>query len=27
MERYQIQDPFRFLIYAELAGAQLGPAA
>jgi glyoxylase-like metal-dependent hydrolase (beta-lactamase superfamily II) len=27
MERYQLQDPFRFLIYAELAGAQLGPAA
>jgi glyoxylase-like metal-dependent hydrolase (beta-lactamase superfamily II) len=27
MERYQLQDPFRFLIYAELAGAQVGPAA
>jgi glyoxylase-like metal-dependent hydrolase (beta-lactamase superfamily II) len=27
MERHQLQDPFRFLIYSELAGAQLGPAA
>jgi glyoxylase-like metal-dependent hydrolase (beta-lactamase superfamily II) len=27
MERYQLQDPFRFLIYAELAGAELGPVA
>jgi glyoxylase-like metal-dependent hydrolase (beta-lactamase superfamily II) len=27
MERHQLQDPFRFLIYAELAGVQLGPAA
>jgi len=27
MERHQLQDPFRFLIYAEMAGAQLGPAA
>lgn len=27
MERHQLQDPFKFLIYAELAGAQLGPAA
>jgi glyoxylase-like metal-dependent hydrolase (beta-lactamase superfamily II) len=27
MERYQLQDPFRFLIYSELAGAQIGPAA
>jgi len=25
MERYQLQDPFRFLIYSELAGAELGP--
>jgi hypothetical protein len=25
MERYQRQDPFRFLIYAELAGAEIGP--
>jgi glyoxylase-like metal-dependent hydrolase (beta-lactamase superfamily II) len=27
MERHQLQDPFRFLIYAEMAGAQIGPAA
>jgi hypothetical protein len=27
MERHQLQDPFRFLIYSELAGAQIGPAA
>jgi len=27
MERHQLQDPFRFLIYAELAGVRLGPAA
>jgi len=27
MERHQLQDPFRFLIYAELAGAEIGPAA
>jgi glyoxylase-like metal-dependent hydrolase (beta-lactamase superfamily II) len=27
MERYQLQDPFRFLIYAEMAGAELGPVA
>jgi glyoxylase-like metal-dependent hydrolase (beta-lactamase superfamily II) len=27
MERYQLQDPFRFLIYAELAGVQVGPVA
>ena len=27
MERYQLQDPFRFLIYSELAGAELGPVA
>jgi glyoxylase-like metal-dependent hydrolase (beta-lactamase superfamily II) len=25
MERYQQTDPFRFLIYAELAGAEIGP--
>jgi len=25
MERHQVQDPFRFLVYAELAGAELGP--
>ena len=25
MERYQQSDPFKFLIYAELAGAELGP--
>ncbi len=25
MERYQLQDPFRFLIYAELAGVEIGP--
>jgi hypothetical protein len=25
MERYQQGDPFRFLIYAELAGAEIGP--
>lgn len=27
MERHQLQDPFRFLIYSELAGTQLGPSA
>jgi hypothetical protein len=27
MERHQLQDPFRFLIYAELAGAEIGPVA
>lgn len=27
MERHQLQDPFRFLIYAELAGVELGPVA
>jgi len=27
MERYQLQDPFRFLIYAELAGVEIGPVA
>jgi len=27
MERYQLQDPFRFLIYADLAGAEIGPVA
>ena len=27
MERYQLQDPFRFLIYADLAGVELGPVA
>jgi glyoxylase-like metal-dependent hydrolase (beta-lactamase superfamily II) len=27
MERHQLQDPFRFLIYAEMAGTQIGPAA
>ena len=26
MERHQVQDPFRFLVYAELAGTELGPA-
>jgi glyoxylase-like metal-dependent hydrolase (beta-lactamase superfamily II) len=26
MERYQLQDPFRFLIYADMAGVELGPA-
>ena len=26
MERHQLQDPFRFLIYAEMAGAEIGPA-
>jgi glyoxylase-like metal-dependent hydrolase (beta-lactamase superfamily II) len=25
MERYQLTDPFRFLIYAELAGTEIGP--
>jgi hypothetical protein len=25
MERYQQTDPFRFLIYAELAGTEIGP--
>jgi hypothetical protein len=27
MERYQLQDPFRFLIYADMAGAEIGPVA
>ncbi len=27
MERYQLLDPFRFLIYAELAGVEIGPVA
>ena len=27
MERHQLQDPFRFLIYAEMAGAVIAPAA
>jgi glyoxylase-like metal-dependent hydrolase (beta-lactamase superfamily II) len=27
MERHQLQDPFRFLIYAELAGVDIGPVA
>lgn len=27
MERHQLQDPFRFLIYADMAGAEIGPAA
>jgi glyoxylase-like metal-dependent hydrolase (beta-lactamase superfamily II) len=27
MERHQLQDPFRFLIYTELAGVELGPVA
>lgn len=27
MERHQLQDPFRFLIYAELAGVELEPVA
>jgi len=27
MERHQLQDPFRFLIYTEMAGAEIGPAA
>jgi glyoxylase-like metal-dependent hydrolase (beta-lactamase superfamily II) len=26
MERHQLQDPFRFLIYAEMAGVEIGPA-
>ena len=26
MEQYQQLDPFKFLIYAELAGAELGSA-
>src|SRR5260370_11879043 len=25
MERYQLMDPFRFLIYGELAGVEIGP--
>jgi len=25
MEQYQQTDPFKFLIYAELAGAEIGP--
>jgi glyoxylase-like metal-dependent hydrolase (beta-lactamase superfamily II) len=27
MERHQLQDPFRFLIYADMAGAEIGPVA
>jgi hypothetical protein len=27
MERHRLQDPFRFLIYAELAGAEIGLVA
>jgi len=27
MERHQLQDPFRFLVYAEMAGVELGPVA
>jgi hypothetical protein len=27
MERHQLQDPFRFLIYGELAGVEIGPVA
>ena len=27
MERHQLQDPFRFLIYAELAGVDNEPVA
>jgi hypothetical protein len=27
MERHQLQDPFRFLIYADMAGVELGPPA
>ncbi len=27
MERHQLQDPFRFLIYADMAGMELGPPA
>ncbi|HYB85434.1 MAG TPA: alkyl sulfatase dimerization domain-containing protein, partial [Streptosporangiaceae bacterium] len=27
MERHQLQDPFRFLIYAEQAGVEIGPVA
>jgi len=27
MERHQLQDPFRFLIYAEMAGAEIGRPA
>ena len=27
MERHQLQDPFRFLIYADLAGVEIGPVA
>ncbi len=27
MEQHQLQDPFRFLIYAELAGVEIGPVA
>jgi len=27
MERHQLQDQFRFLIYAELAGVEIGPVA
>jgi glyoxylase-like metal-dependent hydrolase (beta-lactamase superfamily II) len=27
MERHQLQDPFRFLIYAELAGVELAPVS
>jgi hypothetical protein len=27
MERHQLHDPFRFLIYAEMAGVEIGPVA
>jgi hypothetical protein len=27
MERHQLQDPFRFLVYAEMAGVEIGPVA
>ena len=27
MERHQLQDSFRFLIYAEMAGVEIGPVA
>jgi hypothetical protein len=27
MERHQLQDPFRFLIYAELADVEIGPVS
>jgi hypothetical protein len=27
MEQHQVSDPFKFLVYAELAGAEVSPVA